>query len=172
MLSQLRFPPSRHRLQPNKSCFPHSIYPFVSFYERAFDKKGHCGTEQQLHKATQDIITDKDGKMEQTIILSHLLVSLPTRLGLPLVFGCIGVSVCVCVCVQWKVEVREAGREEVGMVMASPSLCPFLLPSLSFFLSLFLFSPPHPHQIFNGLHWCHRGISVAKALKGLKSLLC
>lgn len=34
------------------------------------------------------------------------------------------------------------------------------------------FLPAHPRQIFNGLHWCHRGISVAKALKGLKSVAC
>lgn len=44
-------------------------------------------------------------------------------------------------------------------------------PHTSFF-SLLLFSLAHPHQIFNGLHWCHRGISVAKALKGLKSAPC
>lgn len=43
-------------------------------------------------------------------------------------------------------------------------------PTLLF--SPFLFSLTHPHQIFNGLHWCHRGISVAKALKGLKSAPC
>lgn len=43
---------------------------------------------------------------------------------------------------------------------------------LSPFLFLLYPSLSHPNQNFNGLHWCHRGISVAKALKGLKSVAC
>lgn len=107
-----------------------------------------------LYRVTKDIIRDKEKNTLQIVarlVRVYTFVCLQSPcVGNPLM----GVFVFVAVC---------AERREVMANCVPYPLHPLfsLTPSLS-----------HPNQIFNGLHWCHHGISVAKALKGLKSVAC
>lgn len=106
-----------------------------------------------LYRATKAIITEKKNTLQ--IIARLVSVCIFVRVSSKSLCGqppdgyiCFCHSVCR----------RKGGNGELCPLSPFPFFVP---PPLS-----------HPNLIFNGLHWCHRGISVAKALKGLKSAAC